>query len=55
MTDRDWHHATAAIRAAEQRTDIGEHSPAIFATSSFVFPSAAAAAARCACEAPGPI
>lgn len=55
MTDRDWHHATAAIRAAEQRTDIGEHSPAIFATSSFVFPSAEAAAARFAGEAPGPI
>ena len=55
MTTPDWHDATAAIRAAEQRTELGEHSPAIFATSSFVFPSAEAAAARFAGDAPGPI
>ena len=53
--DPSWHAATAAIRAAEMRTDVGEHSPAIFATSSFVFPSAEAAAARFAGEEAGPI
>lgn len=52
---RKWHAATAAIRAAESRTDVGEHSPAIFATSSFVFPSAEAAAARFAGDEAGPI
>lgn len=52
---RKWHAATAAIRAAESRTEFGEHSPAIFATSSFVFDSAEAAAARFAGEEPGPI
>lgn len=58
MSSRDearWHAATAAIRAAELRTEIGEHSPAIFATSSFVFPSAEAAAARFSGEQNGPI
>ena len=54
-SDPKWHAATAAIRAAELRTDVGEHSPAIFATSSFVFESAEAAAARFAGDAPGPI
>ncbi|WP_246172966.1 O-succinylhomoserine sulfhydrylase [Thermochromatium tepidum] len=38
--------ATRAIRVGHRRTDEGEHSEPIFATSSFVFASAAEAAAR---------
>jgi O-succinylhomoserine sulfhydrylase len=37
---------TLAVRAGTQRTDFGEHSEALFLTSSFVFESAAQAAAR---------
>lgn len=40
-----WGPATLGIRAAEHRTQEMEHSPAIFATSSFMFRSAAEAAA----------
>ena len=42
----DWATATQAIRAGSQRTEFGEHSEAMFLTSSFVFDSAAQAAAR---------
>lgn len=44
---------TLAIRAGIHRTAEGEHSEPIFATSSYVFNSAADAAARFAGEAPG--
>ncbi|HJO34987.1 MAG TPA: O-succinylhomoserine sulfhydrylase [Gammaproteobacteria bacterium] len=46
---------TLAVRAGGCRTGEGEHSEAIFATSSFVFASAAQAAARFAGEEPGNI
>jgi O-succinylhomoserine sulfhydrylase len=42
----DWATATKAIRAGSHRTEFGEHSEAMFLTSSFVFDSAAQAAAR---------
>ncbi len=44
---------TLAIRAGYQRTPEGEHSEAIFATSSYVFANAAEAAARFTGESPG--
>jgi O-succinylhomoserine sulfhydrylase len=44
--DQDWGIETLGIRAGHQRTHEGEHSEPIFATSSFVFDSAAQAAAR---------
>jgi len=44
---------TLAVRAGQKRTDEGEHSEAIFTTSSYVFGSAAEAAARFAGEEPG--
>jgi O-succinylhomoserine sulfhydrylase len=44
---------TLAIRAGIQRTHEGEHSEPIFATSSYVFSSAAEAAARFAGNSPG--
>jgi O-succinylhomoserine sulfhydrylase len=47
--------ATLAIRTGHRRTDQGEHSEPIFATSSFVFANAAEAAARFAGDAPGNI
>jgi len=47
--------ATLAIRAGYQRTNEGEHSEAIFATSSYVFKSAADAAAVFAGDKPGNI
>ncbi len=43
---QDYSFDTLAIRAGQQRTHEGEHSEAIFPTSSFVFESAAQAAAR---------
>lgn len=46
---------TRAIRAGQERTFEGEHSEAIFLTSSFVFESAAQAAARFAQKEPGNI
>ncbi|MCH9697871.1 MAG: O-succinylhomoserine sulfhydrylase [Gammaproteobacteria bacterium] len=46
---------TQAIRAGQQRTPEGEHSDAIFPTSSFVFDSAAQAAARFAHQEDGNI
>ncbi len=44
--DENWALETLAVRAGQVRTAEGEHSEAIFPTSSFVFPSAAEAAAR---------
>ena len=38
--------ATRAVRAGTQRSDLGEHSEALYLTSSFVFKTAAEAAAR---------
>src|SRR5438477_9375924 len=38
--------ATRAVRAGTQRSDLGEHSEALYLTSSFVFRTAAEAAAR---------
>ena len=46
---------TLAIRAGQHRTQEGEHSEPIFPTSSFVFASAAEAAARFSGEQPGNI
>lgn len=45
-TDKKYHPATLAVRAGQHRTNEQEHSEAIFTTSSFVFDSAAQAAAR---------
>lgn len=47
--------ATRAIRVGHRRTDEAEHSEPIFATSSYVFATAAEAAARFAGEEPGNI
>ena len=57
MTDFDenWNLATRAIRVGHERTGEMEHSEPIFATSSFVFGSAAEAAARFAGDEPGNI
>jgi O-succinylhomoserine sulfhydrylase len=46
---------TLAVRAGHQRTGEGEHSEAIFPTSSYVFASAAEAAARFSGDQPGNI
>jgi O-succinylhomoserine sulfhydrylase len=50
---RQWGEATQGIRSAQARTDAREHSPAIFATSSFVYDSADQAAAVFAEQQPG--
>lgn len=42
----DWGMETRAVRAGTRRSEFGEHSEAVFLTSSFVFESAAQAAAR---------
>jgi O-succinylhomoserine sulfhydrylase len=47
--------ATRAVRVGQQRTAEGEHSEALFPTSSYVFASAAEAAARFAGDQPGNI
>jgi O-succinylhomoserine sulfhydrylase len=51
----DWAIETRAIRVGHHRTGEGEHSEPLFATSSFVFDSAAEAAARFAGESGGNI
>ena len=51
----DYDIETLAVRAGTQRSQFNEHSEAMFLTSSFVFSSAAEAAARFKGEAPGPI
>jgi len=53
--DENWSLETLAVRAGQVRTAEGEHSEPIFPTSSFVFPSAAEAAARFSGESPGNI
>jgi O-succinylhomoserine sulfhydrylase len=55
MTDQDWQLETLAVRAGTQHTQFGENSEAIFLTSSFVFDSAAQAAARFGGQEPGNI
>lgn len=50
-----WDFETSAIRVGNERTPEGEHSEAIFPTSSFVFESAAQAAARFAGDEEGNI
>jgi O-succinylhomoserine sulfhydrylase len=51
----DFDFETRAVRAGQHRTGEGEHSEAIFPTSSYVFGSAAEAAARFSGEQPGNI
>lgn len=53
--DDEWGFATNAVRTGQSRTEEGEHAEAIFPTSSFVFGSAAEAAARFSGEEPGNI
>lgn len=53
--NNNWHFSTRAIRSGYQRTAEGEHSEAIFATSSYVFASAAEAAQRFSGEQSGNI
>ncbi|MGB5261348.1 MAG: O-succinylhomoserine sulfhydrylase [Gammaproteobacteria bacterium] len=55
MSYDEFDFATRAVRSGQQRTTEGEHSEAIFPTSSFVFSSAAEAAARFSGEQPGNI
>jgi len=51
----DWALETLAVRAGQVRTNEGEHAEAIFPTSSYVFDSAAHAAARFGGDEPGNI
>jgi len=51
----NWGFDTLAVRAGQTRTQEGEHSEPIFPTSSYVFDSAASAAARFKGEEPGNI
>lgn len=53
MEEQDWSVETLAVRAGTERTAYGEHSDAMFLTSSFVFESAAEAAARFSNQTPG--
>ena len=55
MTPDDYDLATLAVRAGTTRSQFHEHSEALFLTSSFVFDSAAQAAARFKGEEAGPI
>lgn len=48
-----WHDETLAVRAGFERSNVGEHGEPIYTTSSYVFESAAAAAARFSGEEPG--
>lgn len=52
---KDLHPDTLAVRAGTYRTELNEHSEALFLTSSFIFGSAAEAAARFSGAEPGPI
>ncbi len=53
--DSEWGFDTLAVRAGQTRTQEGEHSEPIFPTSSYVFDSAASAAARFSGDEPGNI
>ncbi len=55
MTDTNYQPETLAVRAGTVRSEFGEHSEAMFLTSSFVFPTAAQAAARFIGQEPGNI
>jgi len=55
MIPEDMHPDTLAVRAGTRRTSFQEHSEAMFLTSSFVFDSAAEAAARFSGAEAGPI
>ena len=55
MPDDEFSFDTLAVRAGQQRTGEGEHAEAIFTTSSYVFSSAAEAAARFSGDQPGNI
>jgi len=44
--DPSWHDDTLAVRAGQERSQFGEHSEALYLTSSYVFKSAAHAAER---------
>ncbi len=55
INDRDWDDATLAIRYGYHRTEQGEHSEAMFLTSSFVYDSAEQAAERFSGKVPGNI
>lgn len=55
MTNHDWQLETLAVRAGSEHTEFGENSEAMFLTSSFVFDSAAQAAARFGGQEPGNI
>jgi len=52
---KQWHQQTLAVRAGQQRSAEGEHSEALFPTSSYVYKSAAQAAARFSGDEPGNI
>jgi O-succinylhomoserine sulfhydrylase len=49
----DWSFDTLAVRAGQERSQFNEHSEALYLTSSFVFDSAAQAAARFSGAEPG--
>jgi O-succinylhomoserine sulfhydrylase len=51
----DYQLETLAVRAGIERSQFGEHSEALYLTSSFVFKSAAQAAARFGNQEPGNI
>jgi O-succinylhomoserine sulfhydrylase len=54
VSDKDQFHIdTLAVRAGQERSQFGEHAEALYLTSSFVFESAAQAAARFAGTEPG--
>jgi len=55
MSDNEYEFSTRAVRAGQVRTAEGEHSEPIFTTSSYVFGSAAEAAARFSGDEPGNI
>lgn len=55
INDTSWDDATLAIRYGYQRTEQGEHSEAMFLTSSFVYDSAEQAAERFSGKVPGNI
>ncbi len=50
-----WHLETKAVRSGTQRSQFNEHSEALFLTSSFIFESAAQAAARFSGQEAGPV
>ncbi|MGB0126356.1 MAG: aminotransferase class I/II-fold pyridoxal phosphate-dependent enzyme, partial [Rhodocyclaceae bacterium] len=51
--NEEWQFDTLAVRGGQQRSQFGEHSEALYLTSSFVFDNAAQAAARFSGAEPG--